>query len=1024
MNYCGKCGHKLDLNTGLCPKCNKKQLKAMEKNTKGKKGVNKLFFIIPIAVVILSLIIFILIFFGNMNREGNSLLSDADHMKMEIKSCSYDDVTYKNGELYVKSQLVITADPKYQYSDIEKVVSEDNGIIVGYLEFTNDYQIEYPDSSYEKLDNIKNRLESELDNSEIMLNRVSYRTEETDKTPIKEFQPEDNNGNWWRDAINLSQLEEDNYTFKEVKVGVYDTLFDTDNEDLKYALKSDDIWYNDSHIIEVTDGGTHGTNVLGFLAAKKDNEYGIQGVANNVKVYGYAYRGFTPSYNPVSIMEEKYWNAKMLAKGVRVINISAGNGELLVGAQTGNTKAIYALQQVSSSLSTFYKKYIDAGYEFIIVKSAGNENGYTWIRCSESKDNPYGVKVYNEETDGDLTRYQQINNEVFDAKYDIWGAIEDNSVRKRIIIVGSSSEENTRAFHSVSGERVDIYAPGERLRELTSDTPSYGTSYAAPMVAGSVALMWGVNSDIPAERIKYLLVATASQPIEDENYLVSTDTGNTKMFKCLLDINNAVDRAKEYASNSSTTENTSSYLMGIVKTYDEGKIEYNKENCIVTIYKNNSDETLYKELTTDEYGEFETDIETGSYILVAKTPDDAYISDRYVFSVKPKDAVYLNYIYMYPVMKGDISNTDFKCDKYLVEYDNVIYYVDRDGLWKNTGNSENELLYDCKATNIATNGEIIYYSVFNKDQTGYSSAAGSDLTWHQFDLYSYDLRSKLNTKITSFNECGQPICAYNGKIYYTDYPDDYSGHNVGLAQNLYAYDMQSDKKELICEGAGKLLIYHDKIFFRDKVVTMDVGNAQIYCLNLPDGNIKQITRDGVLDFSISEDSLFYTVMNYNTYTGTNNKPYTKVNCKVYQYNILDGTETAIFDEESDHINIQHVDNNYIYYTYDYPYYNYRLNLETGEKSSFNSQRWSDTTIHQVYKTDDSALYYHAAYFYFYELMDSEKSPHKIKDGYGNAERLLLIKNGSLFAVYDDSDADYYFYRIARFDFKHEHEEGE
>lgn len=854
MKYCEKCGCELDPNTGFCPMCDKSQLSKNDKTKRFKKR----FIIIPVALLLVCITMALcLTTCGKIDflfKSGSS-----DNWKIEVKHCTYDNVSYKNGELFVKSQLLITASADYKYSDIENAVSEYNGQIVGYIEFTNDYQVEFSEMDYDTLNATQEELNKILENTDIILNKVCYQDEETDKTSVGEFEESDKNGNWWRDAIKLTDLEADNNPYKEVKVGVYDTLFDTDNEDLKYVINQDDIWYNDENLIGVTGNGTHGTDVTGFLAAKKNNDYGIDGVANNVRIYGYAFMGNTPQYHPVSIMDLKYWNAKMLAKGAKIINISVGNGELLVAAQNNVLRADYALKQISDSLGEFYRKYIDAGYEFVIVKSAGNENGYQWIKCTESKDNPYGIRKYDEEIDGAIEHYDQIDGELFDAKYDIWGAITDSKVKNRIIVVGSSAKENVRAYHSVSGERVDIYAPGERLRELTGDKPSYGTSFAAPMVSGSIALMWGINPDIEADKIKYLLVSSATQPIEDENYQVSPKDGNyTKMYKCLLDTKNAVDRAKTYKTTPKSTENKSnSFLCGIVRIYEDGKIECNKEDCKITIYNDNNDsyknlqngdidsfandngtEDIYKELQTDEYGEFETEIEPGNYIITAETKDGSYKSDRFVLRIESGDAKYINDLYMYRDLSGEFSNYDFQSDKYLVECNGTVYYVDQSGLWKNTGESESELLYGCKATNIATNGEVIYYSVYNKDTTAYCEDFGQNQTWHQYDMYCYDLRTLSNRKIMSFVECGKPICVYNNKVYYTDRSDDFTGNVVGLAQNLYSFDLNTGSIEFISEGANQVETYGTLIFYRD----MDAasGDSAINCYDMTNGNIKII----------------------------------------------------------------------------------------------------------------------------------------------------------------------------------------
>ena len=511
------------------------------------------------------------------------------------------------------------------------------------------------------------------------------------------------------------------------------------------------------------------------------------------------------------------------------------------------------------------------------------------------------------------------------------------------------------------------------------------------------------------------------------------------MYKCLLDTKNAVDRAKTYKTTPKSTENkSSSFLCGTVRIYEDGKIEYNKEACKITIYNDNNDSyknlqngdidnfandigtgDIYKELQTDEYGEFETEIEPGIYIITAETKDGSYKSDRFVFSIKSGDAKYINDLYMYKDLSGDFSNYDFKSDKYSVEINDVVYYVDQNGLWKNTGELESELLYDCRATNIATNGEVIYYGVYNKDTTAYCEDFGEEMTWYQFDMYSYDLRTSVNTKITSFTECGKPICAYNGKVYYTDYPDDFTGNAVGLAKSLYSLDLQSGKKEFISDKADMVETHGTNIFFRDIVVSVDLSNAQLNCYDMTNGKIKQITDDGVNDFSISGDSLFYTQFDYQTVNNSH-----KENCKIYKYNILDGTSEKIFDEKSnDNIFIQYVDENYIYYSkgsYSTSYSNYRIDLSSGSKTSIEykardsgSAKMSDGKPYSVFKIDSAALYYTNSSIYFYQANDNDSYAIPYNAFY-NGSQLLNVSNDGVYVVKEGGN--YYFYDIVRYYF--------
>ncbi|WP_336603659.1 S8 family serine peptidase [Rothia nasimurium] len=92
------------------------------------------------------------------------------------------------------------------------------------------------------------------------------------------------------------------------------------------------------------------------------------------------------------------------------------------------------------------------------------------------------------------------------------------------IVVGSTNSANTITRYSNWGEMLDVVAPGGTLYEqvnstsnagrTTATTPTfsglYGTSQAAPMVAGTIALMKQVHPGMTIEQIRNTLKSTGS----------------------------------------------------------------------------------------------------------------------------------------------------------------------------------------------------------------------------------------------------------------------------------------------------------------------------------------------------------------------------------------------------------------------------------------------------------------------------------------------------------------------------------
>ena len=681
------------------------------------------------------------LFLGGCGKNGEQS-ENTNSEKIEFKEFTNDDVTFENNERFIKNQLLITAAEKFSYSDVEKAVGNYGGKIVGCIEFTNDYQVEFENADYNKLADTIKKLSDDLPDSDITLHNA-FSVDSNSENYDMDFSSSE--GNWWRDAINLTALERENYDYQEVSVGVFDNLFDTDQPDLKYALDSQNVWYNNTNEAKIDD---HGTIVCGFIAAEKNNGIGIDGVANNVNLFGSAYKANFPSTASSSWMEIKYTFAKMISHGVKLLNMSFGFPELSVAAQNNIPKAIEKLNQCIEVIGDYLRKYIDGNHEFVIVKAPGNMNSGTWIECEETEEHPFGIREYNPQNDGDISQYSKLPSMLYTADYDFLGGITDNKVRNRIIIVGSSTKDNKRAEHSICGDRVDIYAPGEKITVLTTGKMESGTSIAAPITSGVGALMWGVNPNLKADRIKHILTSSATQPIVDENYQVFPDSGDVVyLYKYVVNAKAAVEMAKATTGKTNIDNSGKSHLIGAVKIANGESVEFGKIKCEITIENGDASNPIsgevqgvYKTFETNSDGEFDIEIDPGFYYLSAKSADGRYATNSKTGCwVYQNDTTYINNIVLEmkeytavdlidkaPSEIIEIMGGDFECK---LDYDSVGFVYSGFGsdgiLWAYNDNTlpgfafhpESDAYYS-ELRNRKPNMEIDYDSMKNNIKSG------------------------------------------------------------------------------------------------------------------------------------------------------------------------------------------------------------------------------------------------------------------------------------------------------------------
>ncbi len=307
--------------------------------------------------------------------------------------------------------------------------------------------------------------------------------------------------NQYRDGGDVNIEQAWNYTKGAgIKVAVYDKGIDLDHPDLReniFAFKN----YNDpdSDIPYSTkDTEWHGTACAGILSAQ-ENRIGSVGIAPKASLYAVGY-----SESNISKDIEAYqW---MMEEGVSVINNS-----------WGSYSALDAYTAIFKELATKGRD----GKGVILIFAAGNE--------AENLD------------------LQGIN---------------DESESPYVFSIAASTRQNTIASYSNYGNAVDFTAPGGSSGSgiFTTDARGsigyndgdynqnfIGTSAAAPIVTGTVALMIAANPNLTRDDIFNILKFTAQKK---GNYSYDANGHNIHWGYGKIDAGRAVETAYSYGNSN------------------------------------------------------------------------------------------------------------------------------------------------------------------------------------------------------------------------------------------------------------------------------------------------------------------------------------------------------------------------------------------------------------------------------------------------------------------------------------------
>ena len=228
---------------------------------------------------------------------------------------------------------------------------------------------------------------------------------------------------------------------------------------------------------------THGTHVAGIIAAERNNNLGIKGVANNVLIM------------PIRAVPDGDEYDKDIALAIRY---AVDNGADIINTSFGKYFSTHP-QWVIEAI-----QYADKN-DVLIVNAAGNEG----LDLD-------GTNVYP-------------NDQFVDQPQEF----SDN-----MITVGALNYDYgsglVAGFSNYGKTNVDIFAPGTKIWSTTpNDKYEYlqGTSMAAPAVTGIAAMVRSLYPELSDEQVKEVILKSGVS--SDASVIVGGEPSNTQEFASL-----------------------------------------------------------------------------------------------------------------------------------------------------------------------------------------------------------------------------------------------------------------------------------------------------------------------------------------------------------------------------------------------------------------------------------------------------------------------------------------------------------
>jgi subtilisin family serine protease len=271
---------------------------------------------------------------------------------------------------------------------------------------------------------------------------------------------------WYLDAINARPAWDKSYGNKKVVVAIIDDGFDVQHQELAGHITRPWNVVNRNQNVFTYKKSQHGSHVAGTAVANRDNNTGLAGIAPDCMLMPIQVSDNDGIMSTTAIIDAVLY---AINQGADVINLSLG---MVVDPRVANYPIGVQKDIIKNSFlqeEAFWNEVLLFAEEnnVVVVMAAGNQN--VLVGLDPMQRSPLAIKV---------------------------SAIGHNI---------------QKAAFSNFGDKSTVSAPGTAIySSVPSNRYAYmdGTSMAAPIVAGAVALLRSIKPDLKPNEVRNLLVNT------------------------------------------------------------------------------------------------------------------------------------------------------------------------------------------------------------------------------------------------------------------------------------------------------------------------------------------------------------------------------------------------------------------------------------------------------------------------------------------------------------------------------------